>query len=126
MAVRVIPVDIYDFAKEIELIQALTKGTYLGIVSLSPGLLRATEVIIHSLRGEEVLVMTAQLTDSYKINAIVRSARVILCDQASYETVKEAVITNRDDIIRPPQLICCENYISTDSINLLKRELGLK
>ena len=126
LAVRVIPVDIYDFAKEIELIQTLTKGTYLGIVSLSPGLLRATEVIIHSLRGEEVLVMTAQLTDSYKINAIVRSARVILCDQASYEAVKEAVITNRDDIIRPPKLICCENYISTDSINLLKRELGLK
>lgn len=126
LAVRVIPVDIDDFAKEIELIQTLSQGTYLGIVSLSPGLLRATEVIIHSFRGEEVLVMTAELKDSYKINAIVRSARVILCDQASYQTVKEAIITHRDDIIRPPQLICCENYISVDSINLLKRELGLR
>ncbi|UWU50008.1 GntR family transcriptional regulator [Limnospira platensis C1] len=50
-SVRVIPVDIYDFAKEIALVQQLPKGTYLGIISLSSGLLRATEVIIHSLRG---------------------------------------------------------------------------
>lgn len=125
-SVRVIPIDIYDYAREIELVQDLPKGTYLGIVSLSSGLLRATEVIIHSLRGEQVLVMTAQLTDTYKINAIVRSARVIICDQASFETVKAAVQGNRDEIIRPPQLLCCENYIGAESINLLKRELGLK
>ncbi|MEB3280725.1 MAG: GntR family transcriptional regulator [Lyngbya sp.] len=125
-SVRVIPIDIYDYAREIELVQDLPKGTYLGIVSLSSGLLRATEVIIHSLRGEQVLVMTAQLTDTYKINAIVRSARVIICDQASFETVKATVQANRDEIIRPPQLLCCENYIGAESINLLKRELGLK
>lgn len=125
-SVRVIPIDIYDYAREIELVQDLPKGTYLGIVSLSSGLLRATEVIIHSLRGEQVLVMTAQLTDTYKINAIVRSARVIICDQASFETVKISVQANRDEIIRPPQLLCCENYIGAESINLLKRELGLK
>ncbi|MDY7023439.1 MAG: GntR family transcriptional regulator [Cyanobacteriota bacterium] len=124
-SVRVIPIDIYDYAREIEMVQDLDKGTYLGIVSLSSGLLRATEVIIHSLRGEEILVMTAQLTDTYKINAIVRSAKVIICDQASFETVKAAVITNRDEIIRPPQILCCENYIGAESINLLKRELGL-
>ncbi|MEL7035853.1 MAG: GntR family transcriptional regulator [Cyanobacteria bacterium J06592_8] len=124
-SVRVIPIDIYDYAREIELVQDLDKGTYLGIVSLSSGLLRATEVIIHSLRGEEILVMTAQLTDTYKINAIVRSAKVIICDQASFETVKAAVATNRDEIIRPPQILCCENYIGAESINLLKRELGL-
>ncbi len=125
-SVRVIPIDIYDYAREIELVQDLPKGTYLGIVSLSSGLLRATEVIIHSLRGEQVLVMTAQLTDTYKINAIVRSARVIICDQASFEAVKTTVQANRDEIIRPPQLIRCENYIGAESINLLKRELGLK
>jgi len=124
-SVRVIPVDIYDYAKEIALVQKLPKGTYLGIVSLSAGLLRATEVIIHSLRGEDVLVMTAQLTDEYKISAIVRSARVVICDQASVDTVKKAIQENREDIIRPPQLVCCENYIGGESINLLKRELGL-
>ncbi|NJK39004.1 MAG: GntR family transcriptional regulator [Oscillatoriales cyanobacterium RM2_1_1] len=125
-SVRVIPVDIYDYAKEIEIIQGLTEGTYLGIISLSSGLLRAVEVIIHSLRGEEILVMTAQLGDAYKISAIVRSARMIFCDQASSEAVKEAIYENQDEIIRPPQLILCENYIGLESINLLKRELGLK
>ncbi|MGC9528788.1 MAG: GntR family transcriptional regulator [Limnospira sp.] len=124
-SVRVIPVDIYDYAREIDLVQKLSKGTYLGIVSLSAGLLRATEVIIHSLRGEDVLVMTAQLTDEYKINAIVRTARVVICDQASEKAVKTAIQENREDIIRPPQLLCCENYIGSESINLLKRELGL-
>ncbi|HLO50325.1 MAG TPA: GntR family transcriptional regulator, partial [Kamptonema sp.] len=82
-SVRVIPVDIYDYAKEIQLVNSLPKETYFGIVSLSSGLLRAVEVIIHSLRGDDLLVMTAQLSDTYKINAIVRSARTIACDQAS-------------------------------------------
>ncbi|MGL5080395.1 MAG: GntR family transcriptional regulator [Microcoleaceae cyanobacterium] len=125
-SVRVIPIDIYDYAQEIEVIRSLPQGTYLGIVSLSSGLLRAVEVIIHSLRGEEVLVMTAQLSDVYKINAIVRSARMIFCDQASSEVIREAIHDNRDEIIRPPQLIRCENYIGAESISLLKRELGLK
>ncbi|QJB27607.1 GntR family transcriptional regulator [Limnospira fusiformis] len=124
-SVRVIPVDIYDFAKEIALVQQLPKGTYLGIISLSSGLLRATEVIIHSLRGDDVLVMTAQLPNDYKINAIVRSAKVVICDQASVKAVKDAILANREEIIRPPQLVCCENYIGSKSINLLKRELGL-
>ncbi|MDB9512199.1 GntR family transcriptional regulator, partial [Kamptonema animale CS-326] len=112
-SVRVIPVDIYDYAKEIQLVNSLPKDTYFGIVSLSSGLLRAVEVIIHSLRGQDLLVMTAQLSDPYKINAIVRSARTIACDQASIATVKAAVNAAREDIIRPPQLICCENYIGS-------------
>ncbi|VXD23437.1 Transcriptional Regulator, GntR family protein [Planktothrix serta PCC 8927] len=125
-SVRVIPVDIYNFAKEIELVRDLPKGTYLGIISLSSGLLRATEVIIHSLRGDEILVMTAQLTDTYKINSIVRTARLIVCDQASYAIVKDLVHTHREELIRQPQLVCCPNYIGAESISLLKRELGLK
>jgi GntR family transcriptional regulator len=124
-AVRVIPIDIYDFANEIKIVNSLPKDTYFGIVSLSSGLLRAVEVIVHSLRGQDLLVMTAQLSDPYKINAIVRSAKIIACDQASINTVKAAINTAREDIIRPPQLICCENYIGVKSINLLKRELGL-
>ncbi|NJR21250.1 MAG: GntR family transcriptional regulator [Richelia sp. CSU_2_1] len=124
-SVRVIPVDIYDYGQEIELVSTLPKDSYLGLVSLSPGMLRSTEVIIHSLRGEDLLVMTAMLSDTYKINSIVRSARTIFCDRPSFATVKAAVNAAREDIIRPPQLVCCENYIGSKSINLLKRELGL-
>ena len=124
-SVRVIPVDIYDYVQEIKLVGDLPKDSYLGLVSLSPGMLRSTEVIIHSIRGEDLLVMTALLSDAYKINSIVRSARTIFCDQPSFATVKAAINAAREDIIRPPQLVCCENYIGSKSINLLKRELGL-
>jgi len=124
-SVRVIPVDIYDYVQEIQLVGNLPKDSYLGIVSLSSGMLRSTEVIIHSLRGEDLLVMTALLSDAYKINSIVRSARTIFCDQPSFATVKAAINAAREDIIRPPQLICSENYIGSKSVNLLKRELGL-
>ena len=124
-SVRVIPVDIYDYVQEIQLVGGLPKDSYLGLVSLSPGMLRSTEVIIHSIRGDDLLVMTALLSDTYKINSIVRSARTIFCDQPSFATVKAAINAARDDLIRPPQLICSENYIGSKSINLLKRELGL-
>ncbi|MCY7385253.1 MAG: GntR family transcriptional regulator [Microcoleus sp. CAN_BIN18] len=124
-SVRVIPVDIYDYVQEIKLVGDLPKDSYLGLVSLSPGMLRSTEVIIHSIRGEDLLVMTALLSDTYKINSIVRSARTIFCDQPSFATVKAAINAAREDIIRPPHLVCSENYIGSKSINLLKRELGL-
>jgi GntR family transcriptional regulator len=125
-SVRVIPIDIYDFDDEIKLIKRLPKDTCLGLVSLSSGTVGVAEVIIHSLRGEELLVMTAQLEDTYKLNAVVRSAHTIIADQASCAAVKTAIVSAREDLIRPPQLVCCENFIVTKSINLLKRELGLE
>lgn len=124
-SVRVIPVDIYDYAKEIQLLKQLVKGNCVGIVSRGSGILRAAAAIVHSLRGDELLVKTAQLGDSYKINAIVKSAQLIISDRASFTIVKAALQAAREDIIRPPQLVCCDNFIATDSIELLKRELGL-
>ncbi|HIK15411.1 MAG TPA: GntR family transcriptional regulator [Leptolyngbyaceae cyanobacterium M33_DOE_097] len=125
-SVRVIPIDIYDFDEEIKLIKKLAKGSCLGVVSLSSGTVGVAEVIIHSLRGEDLLVMTCQLGDNYKLNAVVRSAQTIIADQASCQTVKAAISAAREDIIRPPQLVCCENFVIGKSIDLLKRELGLE
>jgi GntR family transcriptional regulator len=125
-SVRVIPVDIYDFDAEIKLIRKLPQGTCLGVVSLSTGTVGVAEIIIHSLRGEDLLVMTCQVGDSFKLNAMVRSAHTIISDQASCAEVKAAISAAREDIIRPPQLICCENFIVSKSIDLLKRELGLE
>lgn len=124
-SVRVIPVDIYDYSKELGQIQNLSKDRCLGIVSLSAGILSIAEILIHSLRGDDLLVMTAQVHDTYKLNALVRSAQTIISDKASYDRVKEAILAARDDLIRHPNLICSENYIGDKSINLLKRELGL-
>lgn len=124
-SVRVIPIDIYDFDREIKLIRQLPKGICLGLVSLSSGTLGVAEVMIHSLRGDEILVMSSQLEDAYKLHAIIRSAQTIIADQSSSPQVKAAILAAREDLIRPPQLITCENFIVTKSINLLKRELGL-
>jgi GntR family transcriptional regulator len=125
-AVRVIPLDIHDYGKELNLVKNLPKASCIGIVSLSPGILRATEVILHGLRGDELLVMTSQPKDAYKLHALVKRAEMIFCtDQASFSAVQAGVQTVLDDLIRPPKLIRCENYIGVNSINLLKRELGL-
>jgi len=124
-SVRVIPLDIYDFANELSLVKSLPKESCVGIVSLSSGILRAAEVILHGLRGDELLMMIAQPKDTYKLHAMVKSAHLILTDQASFPKVEAAAYAMREDIIRPPKLICCENYIGEKSISLLKRELGL-
>ncbi len=124
-SVRVIPIDTYDYQQEIQVLKKLPNDSCVGFVSISSGLLRAVEVIIHSFRGSELLVITAQVGDAYKLNAIVKSAQLIICDRASFATVKAAVQAIREDLIRPPQLICCENFIGKTSIDLLKRELGL-
>jgi len=125
-SVRVIPVDIYDFDSEIKLIKKLPKGASVGLVSLSSGTVGVAEVIIHSLRGDDLLVMTCQLGDDYKLRSIVRAAQTIVCDQGSFAAVKAAIAAGREDLIRPPQVICCENFIIGKSIDLLKRELGLE
>jgi GntR family transcriptional regulator len=124
---RVIPIDIYDFEKEIKLVKTMPKGVCIGIVSMSSGTVGVAEVIIHSLRGEDLLVMTAQVNDKYKLNAMVRSAQTVFCfDEISCSTVKATVASSREDIIRPPQVLCCENFVMSKSVNFLKRELGLE
>jgi GntR family transcriptional regulator len=70
--------------------------------------------------------MTSQPKDAYKLNAIVKRSEIIFCtDQVSYSTAQATMQVVLDDLIRPPKLIRCENYIGSLSINLLKRELGL-
>lgn len=122
---RVIPLDIYDYSKELTLIKKLPSDTRLGIVSLSPGILTVAEILIHSLRGDDLLLILAKASDRTKLLGLVRSAQTIMTDPASYPIVKQAILTVRDDLIRPPDIICSENYIGEKSINLLKRELGL-
>jgi GntR family transcriptional regulator len=124
-SVRVIPIDIYDYSRELQIVRNLPKQSSLGLVSLSTGTLGVAEILVSSLRGEDLLLMTAQLQDTYKLRALVRAAHTIISDQASFSTVKAAVLDARPELIRVPQIICCESYIDTQSLALLRRELGL-
>ncbi|ACK67725.1 transcriptional regulator, GntR family [Rippkaea orientalis PCC 8801] len=124
-SIRVIPLDIYDYSKELAIIKKLPNDTRLGIVSLSPGILNVATILIHSLRGDDLLLILAQASDRRKLQGLVRSAQVIISDPASYPIVKQAIVAIREDLIRPPEIICSENYITEKSIHLLKLELGL-
>ena len=55
--VRAIAVDLSDFQKELKIIKELKSGSCVGIVSISPGLLRAAEIIINSMRGSDIVLM---------------------------------------------------------------------
>ena len=122
---RVIPVDIYNYLKELEIIQNLPPQACLALVSLSQGTLAIAENIVNSQRGDDLLVLTAPANDPQRLKAVIRSAHTIICDPASYELVKNDISAIREDLIRFPEVICSENYISAKSINLLRRELGL-
>ncbi len=56
---RAVAVDLNDFRHELAMLKELRAGSCVGLVSISPGILRAAEVILHSMRGQELLVMTA-------------------------------------------------------------------
>lgn len=122
-ASRVIAVDIYDYEKELSLVKKLPKDSRLGIVSLSRGILSVAEILIHSLRGDDILVVTAHVGDTDKLKTLIRS-QLIISDQASYPVVRRLLMDSRDDLIRIPEIICSKNYIGEQSLELLKRELG--
>jgi len=78
--VRAIPVDLSDFQKELKIIKELKLGSCVGIVSISPGLLRAAEIIIHSMRGSDIVIMTSISDNSTKLLALFPSILPIVID----------------------------------------------
>ena len=123
--IRVIPVDIYDYSKELELVKKLPQDSCLGIVSLSAGILGVAEILIQSLRGGEIAILTAQAKDKRKLVSLVRTAQLIITDRASYTSVKKVLLAVRSDLIRLPEIVCSEHYLGEKSVRLLKRDLGL-
>jgi GntR family transcriptional regulator len=123
--VRVLPVDLQDYGKELAVVKNVPKNSYVGIVSVSIGILAIAEMIVYSMRGDEILINTCQVTDSYKLKAIVRRANLIISDKASLVRVHKAIEKAGDDLIRMPKVVESESYVGEKSISLLKRELGL-
>ena len=116
----------YDFNKELEIIKALPSQACLGIVSLSEGTLSVASSIVNSLRGDDLLVLTSSLSDRDRLRAVIRAAHTVITGYTSYDRVKAEIIAMREDLIRVPEVISTDSYISDKSIKLLQRELGLK
>ncbi len=75
---RVIPIDMYDFNKELELIKALPSQACLGIVSASEGTLSVAASIVNSQRGDDLLVLTSSLGDRDRLRAVIRASHTIM------------------------------------------------
>ncbi len=124
-SIRVIPIDIYDYSQELSLVKQLPSDSRLGIVSVSPGIIKVAEILIHSLRGDDILVMSAHIGETEKMKILVRTSQTIISDRSSYNIVKRIINDCQADLIRIPQIICSPSYIGDKSIQLLRRELGL-
>jgi GntR family transcriptional regulator len=123
---RVIPIDMYDYNKELEIIKALPTQACLGIVSLSEGTLSVAASIVNSQRGDDLLVLTSTLSDRDRLRAVIRASHTVIAGYTSYDQVKAEIVAMREDLIRIPDVISANSYISEKSIKLLQRELGLK
>ena len=98
----------------------------MGLVSISPGILRAAEVILHSMRGNELLLMTATPDVGSRLLALLGGLqpRALRSAQPSPGGAKPR--QNRSQLMRMPQVHCAESYLSTDTIDLLRKEIGLQ
>ena len=123
--IRAIAVDLSDFQKELNIIKELKTDNCVGIVSISPGLLRAAEVIIHSMRGGELILMTAISDNQSRLLGLLKAANYIICDGPSLSVVENTLLKNRSQLMRLPQIICAKNYLSFETVNQLKKEIGL-
>ena len=123
--VRAIAVDLSDFQKELKIIKELKPGSCVGIVSISPGLLRAAEIIIHSMRGSDIVIMTTISDNSSRLLALLKASNHIVCDGPSLSVIENTLLKNRSQLMRVPQIICAKNYLSIKTINHLKNEIGV-
>jgi GntR family transcriptional regulator len=123
--VRAIAVDLSDFQKELKFLKELNSGSCVGIISISPGLLRAAEVIIHSMRGNEIMLMTAISDHNSRLLSLLKASNYIVCDGPSLSVVENTLLKNRSQLLRLPQIICAKNYLSSQTINQLKKEIGV-
>jgi len=123
--IRAIAVDLSDFQKELKMLTELKAGSSVGIVSISPGLLRAAEIILHSIRGNDILLMTANPENSSRLLALLRTTNHVLCDNPSLSAVEDTLKKNRSQLMRMPLIHCARNYLTQETINQLKKEIGI-
>jgi len=122
--IRIFAVDIYKYEREIEQIRQLPEGHHVGIVSISPGILRVAESLIQSLRGDNLLVTTAMPQDTYRLLAIARNAHLIITELGAKAKVDQAINHTKSERIRPIEVLVCPHYIAPEAIAQLKLELG--
>jgi GntR family transcriptional regulator len=118
---RVFTIDIYNYSQEIARIRQLPQGSSVGLVSVSTGVLRLAESLIQSIR-KDVLVISVLAQDTYRLQSMLKTVDLVITGHSA-QVVKQAMANS--DRIRPLEVMYSGNYISGESIRLLKLELGI-
>jgi GntR family transcriptional regulator len=122
--IPVLPIDINTYSEEIGLVEQLRSGSCLGIISLSRSILYGASILTQSMRGEELLVLTAHPEDDPDINAILQSTDLLILDEGSFGILEQRIKKARISRIRPLGVHVAENHTTLESITALKRALG--
>ena len=122
-SVRAVAVDLNDFRQELAMLKELRPGSCVGLVSISPGILRAAEVILHSMRGNEMLLMTATPDVGSRLIALPRHWPRIGDSRRRWSN---SAYANCSQLMRMPQVHCANSYLSSDTINILSGQIGLQ
>ena len=78
-------VDLNDFRQELAMLKELRPGNCVGLVSISPGILRAAEVTTDA--RQRTLLMTATPDVGSRLLALLRASSHVLCDRPSLPLV---------------------------------------
>ena len=82
-------------------------------------------MIIHSMRGNELILMTAISDNNSRLLSLLKASNHIVCDGPSFSVVENTLLKNRSQLMRLPEIICAKNYVSIETINQLKKEIGI-
>ena len=124
-SVRAVAADLNDFRQELAMLKELRPGSCVGLVSISPGILRAAEVILHSMQAMNFIDDRGPGCGQ-SLLALLRASSHVLCDRPSLPLVEQSLRQNRSQLMRMPQVHCAESYLSADTIDLLRKDIGLQ
>ena len=123
-SVRAVAVDLNDFRHELAMLKELRPGSCVGLVSISPGILRAAEVILHSMRGSELLLMTATPDVGAACWPLAGlRLRALRPPRPAIGGAEPAA--NRSQLMRTHRCTV-PSYLSADTIKLLRKDIGLQ
>jgi len=71
------------------------------------------------------MLMTAISDNKTRLLSLVKASNHIVCDGPSLSVVESTLIRNRSQLMRLPQIICAKNYLSIETIDHLKKEIGV-
>ena len=111
---KIVPSSINDPYKHVNMIAAslITKSKF-------------KDKLLARAHCDELIIMTAISDNQSRLLGLLKAANYIICDGPSLSVVENTLLKNRSQLMRLPQIICAKNYLSIETVNQLKKEIGL-